>query len=1261
MPRTAFNLVAVGPYLDNRGPDHAIILTASRALQVSNVNFDDVASAPDPTQNLIHQLHLNNNGGTTTARIVPIASRNGPGSLYRTTLMDTSTPPRVGTKLINSATTNTSINKQLLNKFITQALPPTTSPPTTSPATVTPTQTTTTSLPNHAQQWTSSTSVEKALIELRQIHCALSHPSDDVLLQALKDSPSARHHQLRKYVKLMDKCNVCPMGTQRSESHPDAASSRAKNFLDRLVLDCSGRQPVSTISGHWYFLLIVDDATRTKWTRLLKSLKQVPAVFDRFLKTVVRQGTTGARGCVQYVRTDNGPDFNNSSFKQVLINHSITIEPSPPDASHQRGLAERGIGVLAAMARASLVWSKAPLPFWGECVVNHCTPTSNNRPNKANPGNASPYQMVNPDKPSQLQKLRPFGCLAFNLVKVADRNGKLNPASTCGFFAGYGLTPNGDINGYRVMNFRTHRFTTKINVRFNVQLPALRYALATLVHSPHQMLVGRTITKTFPQGRFVGTITGHSTKDNITFYDIRYSDGDTEQMDLLEVLQRLCSVQRDMALKRPNMHKRLRQSTLHDRARLGKDILPPTTSKSPTPTTPTTTGPPTPTTSATTSATTSTTTISIPAPVTATLRRSTRKTSAPDRLTASTPGSLANSSTTPPTHTIPTSNKANAARLRRGTMASRWRRTHTGKFTILPMITMLVNAVSSTKPNPFMPNATVDGIDLHRFDTHSPPLPTIPPWDVPLPSDFDDAVFGPFSMYWRPAIQNEIDSLFDHKVWKLERIPPGALVLPCKLVFKVKPDGREPPGIDKFKCRYCGKGFIQIKGIHYFDSTAPCASATVVRLIVAIATEMNWPLHGMDVSNAYLNAPLHPDIILFVKPPPTVHVPHGYGLRLLKGLYGTMQGGNRWAIHKHLKLTELGYTRNFAEPSLYHRSDQHGIVIMAIVVDDFEITGYPPAAIARAKSELHSIWDMTDLGPLRYFTSVQVDRNMDTRTTTLKQTECIENILAKFGMSDTYGKPTPCTSSIYNQNLLDPVTPHAPAFGNNYRSIVGSLGYLRRTRPDMCVALGVTAQFSKMGRHGPQHYRALRNIMRYAKRTMHHGLLYTSTYKGLRDPWNISGHVDSDWASWKASRRSRTGYLIFIGNCLIAFGSKLQPAVALSSAEAEYMALSLITRIILWIVNMIENIPGQFVHRPILVYEDNKPCINLADNHSASKYTRHIGICHHFLRDHYRGGDQQFRLVWTKSSEQKADGMTKPLPRADFCTFRDQVVSDHNC
>ena len=151
----------------------------------------------------------------------------------------------------------------------------------------------------------------------------------------------------------------------------------------------------------------------------------------------------------------------------------------------------------------------------------------------------------------------------------------------------------------------------------------------------------------------------------------------------------------------------------------------------------------------------------------------------------------------------------------------------------------------------------------------------------------------------------------------------------------------------------------------------------------------------MDVRNAYLNAPLHPDVVLFVEAPPTVHVPPGYGLRLRKGLYGTMQGGNRWMSHKHTRLSRLQYTRNVGDPSIYHRRDRHGLVLMSIIVDDFQITGCPPTAIARAKSELAATWDMTDLGPLRYFANIEINRDSTLRQTTMKQTHYIEDMLAK--------------------------------------------------------------------------------------------------------------------------------------------------------------------------------------------------------------------------------------------------------------------------
>ena len=183
-------------------------------------------------------------------------------------------------------------------------------------------------------------------------------------------------------------------------------------------------------------------------------------------------------------------------------------------------------------------------------------------------------------------------------------------------------------------------------------------------------------------------------------------------------------------------------------------------------------------------------------------------------------------------------------------------------------------------------------------------------------------------------------------------------------------------------------------------------------------------------------------------------------------------------------------------------------------------------------------------------------------------------------------------------------------------------------------------------------------MFRYVKDTPYHGLVFTSTRKRFRDPWLLTAHVDSDWATWKATRRSRTGYLIFLNANLICFGSKLQSAVATSSAEAEYMALSYTTKLLLWIINMIQSIPGQFVSKPVRVFEDNMPCINLANHHAASKFTRHIGICHHFLRSHYAEGSKQFKLIWIRSGKQRANGMTKPLARSDFIAFRDSVVSD---
>ena len=114
-----------------------------------------------------------------------------------------------------------------------------------------------------------------------------------------------------------------------------------------------------------------------------------------------------------------------------------------------------------------------------------------------------------------------------------------------------------------------------------------------------------------------------------------------------------------------------------------------------------------------------------------------------------------------------------------------------------------------------------------------------------------------------------------------------------------------------------------------------------------------------------------------------------------------------------------------------------------------------------------------------------------------------------------------------------------------------------------------------------------------------------------------------------------------------------------SSTEAQYMSLVHVTKLLLWIVNMIENIPEQFVWKSIPIYVVNKPSINLSNSYTTSKFTRQIGINHHFLRYYCYDGTNQFELIWTSTKTQAADGMTKPLARTPSITFRYSVVSDH--
>ena len=173
--------------------------------------------------------------------------------------------------------------------------------------------------------------------------------------------------------------------------------------------------------------------------------------------------------------------------------------------------------------------------------------------------------------------------------------------------------------------------------------------------------------------------------------------------------------------------------------------------------------------------------------------------------------------------------------------------------------------------------------------------------------------------------------------------------------------------------------------------------------------------------------------------------------------------------------------------------------------------------------------------------------------------------------------------------------------------------------------------------------------------------------------------VDSDYGMDPDSRRSRAGYLGYLNANLITFNSSLQrgqhldkvypglkvpttpmdgeplPTMATATCGAEYMALSLAVKELIWIYMLLKTM-GINVQKPCVVYEDNRSTIKVAENVTAMRRTKHIDIRHHFLREHVENGTIVIKPVSTK--DQLADVMTKILGRQEFTRFRDMITSD---
>jgi hypothetical protein len=494
-----------------------------------------------------------------------------------------------------------------------------------------------------------------------------------------------------------------------------------------------------------------------------------------------------------------------------------------------------------------------------------------------------------------------------------------------------------------------------------------------------------------------------------------------------------------------------------------------------------------------------------------------------------------------------------------------------------------------------------------------------------VPKSYQEALSHPG---WRSAMEEEMRALSLNHTWDLVPKPSGAHIVGCRWVFTIKhnPDGT----VDRLKARLVAKGFTQTYGLDYTETFSPVAKLNSVRIVISLAANLNWPLHQLDVKNAFLHGDLSETV--YMAQPPGFESKGESVCHLRKSLYGLKQSPRAWFDKFSSTVVSHGMTRSQADHSVFFKKTTRGIVILVVYVDDIVITGSDGVGIEILIRHLCSSFLTKDLGKLRYFLGIEVARSK--AGISLSQRKYTLDLLKDTGYLGSKPVATPMDTNL----KLMPEDGELVDDPEMYRRLVGKLIYLTITRPDISYAVSIVSQFMTCPR--VPHMEAVVRILKYLKNAPGRGLLYKSSGH-LR----IEGYTDADWAGSPADRRSTTGYCTFIGGNLVTWKSKKQSVVARSSAEAEYRAMAHTTCELTWLRTLLQEF-GIPVHGPTPLYCDNQAAIHIANNPVFHERTKHIEVDCHFIRSKVES--KEISTPFVPSGSQLADIFTKALPKTSI-------------
>ncbi|KAF0708767.1 hypothetical protein AaE_013097 [Aphanomyces astaci] len=1009
-------------------------------------------------------------------------------------------------------------------------------------------------------------------------------------IEALKSCAKAGLGLPPKFQDLDRPCLDCPRSKMSRVSAPKT-HTRTFEPGECWHSDTKGPLPTPSVSGCQYYTVYVDDSTGYKVVRFVHSTDSATQMSNFQDIVAMSERQTGRK--VKIIRTDSGPEYSSTAFDNWLTKKGIKHERSAADNQWQNGVAERTHRTLTEMALTMLNHAHMARRWWAEAV--NTAAFISNRVLHTTSCTKTPIELFNGHKPT-LANMRVFGCKCFNMVKAPERRNKLAPKATLCIMLGY--TDN--MKAYKLYDVENRRITHGVHIKFleteffgEPDLPEQLDEDESDNEDPNtDAILPQTTTQATPTQSFLKRPTASGTpmfKTPAPMKPSAFKSRSNSMPDPTRNYGAPLDPQRDYPfLYAPSTRARQSYKDLSNDFRKSTDKF-------------------------------STSTKSHFKRLTDSQERMIERLRDGPDLTPIRSEPMAAPS--PATNDIRRSNRL---------------RKPNSKYEHFATATL------DTALEGYQPDDDDEGTEenaTYRIGGTEFACAAVPIHLHPIPNSHKEAMTSPEWRQWKEAEETEVTQLTKLKCWTIGTPPNDRKIIGGRWTYARKTDAEG--NVIRWKARWVLKGFNQIAGVDYNESSSNVIKMTSVRAICAVATARNLVLEQADAVNAYIQAKLERPIWA-VEPEGHITSP-GKAALVQMALYGLNQSGHEWELHCKKQIATLGWNQSPYDPCVFTRGHGADMEMLGTYVDDFIVATPNQDKMNKIMDELSSKMNLKRQGPLHYMLGVRITRSADLRTLTMTQDAYTEKVLERFKMSSCHPVTTP---EVADQEDLwhDENQPNADQ--GEYRAMIGSLVYLMVcTRPDIAHAV----QRLSCHLHDPRgpHLIGAKRVLRYLSGTKHFGIQF-----GNAKPI-LTGYCDASWAT-RPDRRSTTGFCwLFLGGPLM-WKSIRQRITALSSCEAEYIAAAEAARESTWLRGLMTDLgAGQ---DQVTLHCDNMSAIATSKSTAINERTKHIDVRHHYLRELVRSG--ALSLTFVPTAEMIADALTKTATKHSIQKFANWTMKD---